>query len=479
MEEIDIDNNDDKNDENNDNIEYQEEEINLKYRKFNIKINISEDQKYIKISCSPKNNKYEIYEFIMKKSEFLEIFNIDLSSEDCFGQIENIFKFKNLEIKYDENLYNLSMIVIQKNKELKFNKRIDVSKVMFKNNPHLKFKETVYTSNCGGGCNSTFDVFICHNDMKSYLATSNYLNFSIDIVSLEDNQVISSLIGHKNEIYSIRYFINDMNNNEFLISSDSNKKVIVWNIRKNYNIEFSLIVNYSSYRDIYSCIITNIQDLNYVITSSYISNRNKRGHRINSGNESDDCTKMYSLLNGGFIKNIYNTNNNCTRYLFSWYNEQDEEQYIVECCDGKISINNLLKKENYCTFMSEIEGEEFLTGYIFSKKKCDYLCTGSWNGYVRIWDLNEKCEVNSVKTMYLELYCIIPWTNKYAIIGNKFNKCLMVINLDILEVDLKIKCENLNNTKCLKKIIHPFYGESLLCGGEDSNINLFIIYNKF
>lgn len=476
MEEIDKDNMEDKNDEN---IEYQEEEINIKYRNFKIKVNISEDNNYIKLACSPKNNKYEIYECILNKSEFLEIFNIELTSEDCFDQIEKIFKYKNLEIKYDENLYNLSMIVIQKNKEVKFNKNIDASKVMFKNNPHLKFKETVYTSNCGGGCNSTFDVFLCHNDLKSYLATSNYLNFNIDIISLEDNQVISSLIGHKSEIYSIRYFINDINNDEFLISSDANKKVIVWNIRKDYNIEFSLIINYSRNRNIYSCIITNIQDLNYIIISSYSSYTNKSSYEINSSKEPNDCTKMYSLINGSFIKNIYNTNNNCTRYLFSWYNEQDDEKYIVECCDGKISINNLLKKENYCTFKSEIEGEEFLTGYIFSKKNVDYLCTGSWNGYVRIWDLIEKCEVNSVKTMYLELYNIIPWTNKYAIIGNKFNKCLMIINVDILDVGLKIKCESLNKVRCLKKIIHPIYGESLLCGGEDNNINLFVLYNKF
>ena len=33
--------------------------------------------------------------------------------------------------------------------------------------------------------------------------------------------------------------------------------------------------------------------------------------------------------------------------------------------------------------------------------------------------------------------------------------------------------------KCIKKIIHPIYGECLLSSGNDSNIDLWINANKF
>ena len=106
-------------------------------------------------------------------------------------------------------------------------------------------------------------------------------------------------------------------------------------------------------------MITNIDIFNYVIISSYTSSKNY----LDKGSE-NDYTKMYSLMNGNFIQNIYNTNNNCTRYLLSWHNEYNCNDYIIECCDGKISINNLLKKEIYYQFESEIEGEDYPDLYL-------------------------------------------------------------------------------------------------------------------
>ena len=218
-------------------------------------------------------------------------------------------------------------------------------------------------------------------------------------------------------------------------------------------------------------MITNIDQFNYIIISSYTA---KKNYLYN--NSKDDCTKMYSLMNGGFIKNIYNTNDNCTRYLLSWHNNENFDDYIIECCDSKISINNLLKKENYCTFESESEEEEYLNGFIFSKDDNVYLCTGSWNGYIRIWDLNEKNEINNVKTDYCDLYHIIYWSNNYAIFVYKFIKSINIINIETLEIITQIKNENLEGVKCIKKIIHPQFGESLLTCSENGDILLYSLF---
>lgn len=458
---------------------FQDKTFNFEYEGYNYKFSISKDNNLIKINCSPKLKKTEIYEYIMSTKEFAEIFdekeNKDQTLEDFFIKIKNSIKNKKIKINYDSNLYNLSFNISIKNEiELKFKKNIcDISKQIFKKIPNLKFKETILSTNCGGGCNSTFDAFLCYKDSKQYLASSNYTNYNINIIYLENNQLTASLKGHNNEIYSIRYFINDYNKDEYLISSDLNKIVIVWNILKNYKIDFLVEENYSKFRYIYSCMITNIEEFNYVIISSYTADRNY----INMDSK-NDCTKMYSLMNKGFIKNIYNTNNNCTRYLLSWHNEDNYNDYIIECCDGKISINNLLKKENYCDLISDREGEEFLSGFIFTKSNNDYLCTASWNGYIRIWDLYEKTEINFVKTQYCELYYIIPWSNRHFIFANKFIKSINVVDIETLEIITNIKNENLKGIKCIKKAIHPLYGESLLACSDNGSIHLFVLYNK-
>ena len=460
-------------------ISFKEQHYKCEYGQYIIKIKISDDNNYIKIICLPKIYVSEIYEYTININEFKKIFSEKIKTQNSpeeFGKlIKKLLIANKVLINYDKNLYRLSFqIMINNNINLIFNKKINISKHKFKNNPNLKFKETIIETNCGGGCNSTFDVFLCYKDSKQYLASSNYKNYNIDIIYLDNNQLTTSLKGHKNEIYSIRYFINDNNKNEYLISSDSNKVVIVWNILNNYHIDFLVIENYSYYRNIYSCMITNIDIFNYVIISSYTSHKNY----LDKGSE-NDYTKMYSLMNGDFIKNIYNTKNNCTRYLLSWHNEDNCNDYIIECCDGKISINNLLKKELYCQFESEIEGEEFLSGFIFTKNNNDYLCTGSWNGFVRIWNLVEKKEINYVRTLYSELYYIILWSQKYAIIANKFIKVINVIDIETLEIVTNIKNENFSGIKSIKKVIHPQYGESLLTCSENGTINLFVLYNKF
>ena len=225
---------------------FKDQHYKCEYGQYIIKIKISDDNNYIKIICLPKIYVSESYEYTLNIDEFKKIFSEKIKTQNSpeeFGKlIKKLLIANKILINYDKNLYRLSFeIMINNNIKLVFNKKINFSKLKFKNNPNLKFKETIIETNCGGGCNSTFDVFLCYKDSKQYLASSNYKNYNIDIIYLDNNQLTTSLKGHKNEIYSIRYFINNNNKNEFLISSDSNKVVIVWNILNNYHIDFFVI----------------------------------------------------------------------------------------------------------------------------------------------------------------------------------------------------------------------------------------------
>ena len=337
----------------------------------------------------------------------------------------------------------------------------------------MQFKETILNTNYGSGCNSLFDVYRNNLDNKLYLVSSNYKNCSLDIILLENNNsLIASLKGHTNEILSVRYFFNEITKEEFIISSDMDKHVIVWNIHDKFNIDFNCIIEYSSFCHIYSCIIINIQQFNYVITSCYTNSN------YNSKDIKNDLTKMYSLMNKDYIKDVYYTETNYTRYMLSWYNNSDENTYIIELCDSKISINNLLKKKNYCVFQSEYNNEEFLTGFLYKKNEKDYLITGSWNGYVRIWDLDEKTQINFLQTDDVQLYNIIPWKEKSVVIAYKFIRKIKIMDIKYCEIVTELENNKLEEIKCIKKIKHPRYGNSLITCSENGEINLFILNEK-
>ena len=124
-----------------------------------------------------------------------------------------------------------------------------------------------------------FEVFICYKDNKEYIISPNSNNYNLDILNLLDNKKILSLKGHKNDIRAIRYFINknNYNINEYLISGDDNKIIIIWNITNNYDIKYLIDTKYGD--DIYSFLLIfpyNNND-NYIITSAF----NKSDDMIN------------------------------------------------------------------------------------------------------------------------------------------------------------------------------------------------------
>ena len=235
-----------------------------------------------------------------------------------------------------------------------YNEYINKINYEFKKEPYnLKFNLNITNNNTKFGWNDKFEIFICYKDNKEYLISPNKNNYNLDIFTLLNNQIISSLKGHKNNIRTIRYFINKKNYNEYLISGDD-KIVIIWDITNYYNIKYQIDTKYED--NIYSCLLIfphNIDD-NYIITSTY--------------NESDDIdkssTKIYSLSDGEFIKYINNTNNDEIYYLLSWYNKKNNKYYIIQFSFEKIIINNIIEEELYSELKQEPNTNKCILAYI-------------------------------------------------------------------------------------------------------------------
>ena len=269
------------------------------------------------------NNKVEEKE----KDKIIYDKKIDDKIKEELNKIEN-----NINMKFNE----LQNIKINKTiHDIKYENKINYE---FKKDPkNLKFKENITTTNTSWGWNDMFEIFISYKDNKEYLVSPNAKNHKLDIFSLINNQLITSLSGHNNIIRTIRYFINNKNKMEYLISADDNKILIIWDITNYFNIKYKINTKYGS--DIFSCLLIfpHNRDNNYIITTTY----NK------SGNDEDSATKLYSLNNGNFIKYINNTNNNYIYYLISWYHKRNNKYYIIQFSYKKIIINNLLEDELY------------------------------------------------------------------------------------------------------------------------------------
>ena len=400
-----------------------------------------------------KNNKLlnqsDIYNNISHNTKIKEI----IINENNDNQNNNINILNSTEFNKEENSFK---------NYTSYKKKINYK---FKENPkNLKYKLDLINTNTNWGANDIFEVFLCYKDNIDYISSPNYINNYIDIYRLIDNKIILSLEGHHNRITSIRYFINKNNNEEYLISSDYNKIVFIWDISNNYKIKHKLLTNYKS--TIYSCLLIFPKDINnnFVITSTY-----------NLSNEPEySATKLYSLDNGKYIKHINNTNNEKIYYLLSWYNNQNNKYYIIQLAFKKIIISDLLKDELFFELIDKYEYYHY-SGFIYNQNNIDYLCSSTSNGNINIWDLFNKKIVKNIYINNSTLFHIIKWNDIYTIVADYNNKSFKVINIHSGEIIKDINGQHNEAVKCIKKIYHPFFGESLLTSGEDKIIKLWTI----
>ena len=377
------------------------------------------------------------------------------------------------KINYDKNKDNspITLITPMKiNKEKKiFLKTFKVSYEMFIKNPNeLKYNCSIVNNLSAKGVNDIFEVFISTKDNQAYLISKNAKTHCLDVILLNNCKIINSLQGHKNTITMVRYFMNYKGKNEYLISADIEKNVIVWDINDNYKILHFIKTEYIDVV-IYSCyIFFDNFDNNYIFTSCGL-NRYKKNNTT--------FTKMYSFKDGNFIKNMQFSDDNNTYYLLVWYNENNKTNFLIELCEEKITITNFVNNELYKNLLPfGFKILKYYSGFIHRNNiGRDLLCCSTSNGCIVIWDLLSLQLFYFGRISKVELYNIIPWNKKYIIISGGSNKSIKIFDIDILKEVNSIKTEYSSNINCVKKILHPIYGESLLSSGNDHQIRLWNI----
>ena len=393
---------------------------------------------------------------LLKEEKNIDNNNVNKMNNNIFNDEIN----KNeiiINNEYQEKEINLEKI--NNNKE--YEKKINYEFV--KDPKNLKYKSDLISSNSDSGYNDIFEIYISYKDNQEYIISPNCKNFNLNIFNLRNNQKILSLQKHENSIRTIRYFINNKNKNEYLISADRDYKVIIWDITNNYNIKYIIDTKYAS--DIYSCLLVfpeNMND-NFIVTSTYCMSKNNE----------EAATKVYSFNDCKFIKYINNTSDIHIYYLLSWYNKNNNQYYIIQFSKNKILINNLISDELYSELINIPEGYHY-SGVLYYKDNKDYLCSSSTNGYLNIWDLYEKKIYKNINTNGSNLAHVINWNNKYIIAVDINKKSFKIIEIENNSI-YDIKNDNKHKLYCIKKVNHPIYGESLLSVTNDKVIKLWTI----
>ena len=267
------------------------------------------------------------------------------------------------------------------------------------------------------------------------MAVYNKSTNNIIIIQLLYKKKVSTLYGHNNNITSIRYFFNNKSYDEYLISADSDKKIIIWDITNNYEMKYNINTFYSKHGLIYSCLLIFPNNINedFIVIS------------IDSGDHFDNektATKIYSLNNGEFIRNINNTSDADIYYLLSLYKKVENKYYIIQLANRKILINNLLDDELYCELIHE--PEHFHNhGLIYTKDNKDFLISTSVNGYINIWDLYKKSLFKFYYIHNCYLMTIIEWNYKYIIVADYHNNGYKIIDKEKWKIISDIK--NIHN----------------------------------
>ena len=330
---------------------------------------------------------------------------------------------------------------------------------IFIKNPNFKYHSEIIKTNYPSGNNDMFEIYTSYKDNKIYIASPNYFNANLDIFTLLDNKKIISL-NAQSSIQSVRYFYNKKNHKEYLVSQVDYDCVNIWDISDNYNFKYQ-------FENTDQCLLIFLENNNdYIITSINMCSK-----------YCDTSTKLYSFNDSTLIQYINNTNDEQILYLLYWYNKNDNKNYIVQLAYGKILIHNFLENKLYAKLVN-YKYSFHQSGFIYNKDNIDYLCASFNdvydNGIIEIWDLYNKNIVKIFNSIGKNITCILRWNDKYILFCDWKNKCVKVFDIENKKVISSIKVEK-ECIRCIKKLYHPIYGESLLSADENNKIKLWII----
>jgi len=341
----------------------------------------------------------------------------------------------------------------------------------FSSSPNFRYKEVI-TNN--SDCLSSTYQFDCYkNEDGDIILISPFFDYDnilkqehyISLINLKNNKVMQKLEGHKDRVITVRYFQNQITNNDYLISSDRKYNVIVWDLSNKGSKKLDIEIKYEGF--IYSCLLILEEKKIWAAVSSLGEN---------------NVTKVIDVDNKNNIIDIEDSRDLNVYFLEYWYNndalENGQKHNIIQCGKNKIIISEFPKNNTYFSFETDDKHPYNLAGIVFKNNKRDIFAVSATYGLIQFIDLATKTLVKSIESEDVHLYSFIKWNDDYLLVNDCLQRRIIVLDMkNDYSIISKVLCKEMYFDRFIKKVVHPLYGESILSIGIDWKIKLFVNRN--
>ena len=374
----------------------------------------------------------------------------------------------------NKNTININTNSINEENNTKNNinsNNIDDSRLKTSPTPNFIFQEEIVSyCDCICGLNESFDVFNSIKDKNDYLIISNKDNNNIEIINIYTKELVKSIEGNSTKFILLKYYLDLGKKKEYLICLDLKSVIKIINITNNYNIisKIEFPREFKNNWKLLNCtVLFNVQIGSQKMDIIIVSNRQRYME--------EQGTKIYNIHNGQFLKDVSNTTKNKVRYIIPWYNETNEQYYLIELCEDLLVVVSLFQNEVYAK-LSEERYKSYSSGFVHKEGDIDYLYVCNNWSEICIWNLISKELVKNIKVSgkcdNIRLYGLLLWNENYLVVIDDTRNAIKIIDLKQDKVISSTNYKHNESVRCVKRIKHKIYGECLLTGGDDYSIKL-------
>ena len=373
------------------------------------------------------------------------------------GKKRTSSKRKKDENNKDKSKKSNSSIVNQcSNKRKKVNKNKNSKKNLIKNNDfnpeNLGYIGILALYSYGEYyLDNTICVFKSINNFV-YLIYSDEEK-SIISIDLYEYQIINKVKkAHKKDISNFRYFFDNKNKIEIILSLSSDDNCIkLWNF-KNWECLLEL-KGIKGYCYLYSVCLINDNNENYIIAS----NINSFGGLI----------KAYDFK-GNEVKELKNSKGKKT-IIINYYDNKTNKNYIISGFEGYIKSFDFKENKLYHKYKIKCDNGMVNSLIVNDKENVIKIIEGNENNLLKIWDFHSG-ELIDTFYLYGGVIGLCLWDSKYLLVGRK--EAIQLIDMVEGKVS-KVFYEPNGHILCIRKFLHPKYGECFIAKSSEQKIYLY------
>ena len=309
----------------------------------------------------------------------------------------------------------------------------------------------VLYSYCDYYLDNTICVFKSINNII-YLIYSDEEKSIISIDLVQDQLINEVKKAHKKYISNFCYFFDNINKIELVMSLSSDDNCIkLWNI-KNWECLLEL-KGINGYCFLYSACLINDNNKNYIITTNL--------------NSFAGSIKAYDF-EGNEVKEIKNSKGR-KAIIINYYDNKNNKNYIISGFEGCIKSFDFKENKLYHKYKIKCDNGMINSLIINDKENVVKIIEANEHNLLKIWDFHSG-ELIDVFVLYGGVIGLCLWDNKYLLVGCK--ESMQLIDM-IKGRRRKVFYETSGHVLCIKKFVHPTYGECLIAKGSDGKIRLY------